>query len=102
MDFEYVGEISAENRYGAVLINLQAENDTVYLILSKDHSMMVFVNVRGNKYAFLACGKGTERAGIVENNYTLTDGKVGIAPKIGDNIKETLTLDLYKRRLTQE
>ena len=102
LDFEYAGEISANNQYGRVSINFQAENDTVYLVLSKDRSMMVFVNVRRNAYAFLAYAEGIGGAGIIENNYTLTDGKVGISPKIGDNVIETLALDLYKRRLTQE
>ena len=103
LDFEYVGEITVTVQYSKALINFPAEDNTIYLALSKDRSKAAFVNVHKGKYAFLAWKEQSTDGGFVERNYTLTDGKVGISPLIadGDKATDTLVFDLYKRRLTQ-
>ena len=101
MIFEYVGEISAKNNWGSVSIKFQADNNTLYVLLPKNNTFVkdVVINVYENKYAFLCCSEGRTDGAWVERNYTLNDGMVDFAAKIGENKTETINFDVYKRSL---
>lgn len=99
--FEYVGDISIQNKWNALSVKFNAENDTLYLLLPKTNTYIknIIINVYRNKYGYLACSESTTSGAITSGNYTLTDNAVDFSLRIGENKVETIDFEVYKRSL---
>lgn len=98
---EYVGDISVQNKWGGLAVKINAENDTLYLLLPKTNKYIksIIINVYRNKYGYLACSESTTAGAIVASNYTLSDNAVDFSLRIGESKVETIDFEVYKRSL---
>lgn len=99
--FEYVGDISVQNNWGALAMKFNAENDTLYLLLPKTNKYIknIIINVYRNKYGYLACSESTTNGALASSNYTFSDNAVDFSLRIGENKVETIDFEVYKRSL---
>lgn len=99
--FEYVGDISVKNNWGALAMKFNAENDTLYLLLPKTNKYIknIIINVYRNKYGYLACSESTTNGAVTSGNYTLADNTVDFQLRIGESKVETIDFEVYKRSL---
>lgn len=99
--FEHVGDMSIKNAWGSMSVKFQADNNTLYILLPKNNTYIkdIVINVWENKYAFMGCNKETIGGALTERNYTLSEGMVDFAIRIGENKTETVDFEVYKRSL---
>ena len=99
--FEYVGDISIQNKWSSLAVKLNAENDTLYLLLPKTNKYIknIIINVYRNKYGYLACSESTASGAVASSNYTFADNIVDFSLRIGENKIETIDFKVYKRSL---
>lgn len=98
---EYVEDISIQNKWSLLAVKLNAENDTLYLLLPKTNKYIknIIINVYRNKYGYLACSESTINGAATSGNYTLADNMVDFTLRIGENKIETIDFRVYKRSL---
>lgn len=101
MLFNYIGEITVENKWSALSIKFSADDNTLYILIPKDNDYVknVIVNIFGGKYGFMACSESSTSGAVLANNYTLSDGMVDFSLRIAENKIGTIKFDLYKMDL---
>ena len=78
--FTYVRDYTFSNAYGKIKIAIDADDNSVYLLIPKNkeiiNTVFVIVSIRNGKYGFSYCNENTSNGLQSDSNYVFSGGKV--------------------------
>lgn len=102
--FTHVRDYTFSNIYGKINIEIDADDNSVYLLVPKNkeiiNTVFVLVNVRNGKCGFSYCNEDTTYGLVSENNYNFSDGKVAAPINGTNNGIYDVTYEMYKMNQT--
>lgn len=98
---DYVGNVTLTNKYGTLMVNFPAVNDTMYILKPKSYPYIkvIAVLVHGDKYGFMSCSENTTGGAWTERNYDVNNGNVNFKFRAAENKNETIDFTIYKMDL---
>lgn len=102
--FTYVRDYTFSNTYGKINIEIDADDNSVYLLIPKNkeiiNTVFVVVSTRNGKYGLSYCNEDTQNGLVSDNNYGLSDGKVTVVISGTNNGVYDVEYEMYKMNLT--
>ena len=102
--FTYVRDYTFSNTYGKINIEIDADDNSVYLLIPKSkeiiNTVFVIVSTRNGKFGVAYCNEDTQNGLTSDNNYSLSDGKVTILIVGTNNGIYDVTYEMYKMNQT--
>lgn len=102
--FTYVRDYTFSNAYGKINIEIDADDNSVYLLIPKNkeiiNTVFVVVSTRNGKYGFSYCNEDTQIGLVSDSNYSLSGGKVTILINGTNNGFYDVTYEMYKMNQT--
>ena len=102
--FTYVRDYTFSNVYGRIIVEVDADDNSVYLLIPKSkeivNTVFVLVSVRNGKYGFSYCNEDTSNGLISGNNYGFSDGKVTVPIATTNNGIYDVEYEMHKMNLT--
>ena len=102
--FTYVRDYTFSNTYGKINIEIDVDDNSVYLLIPKNkeiiNTVFVVVSTRNGKCGFAYCNEDTQNGLASGNNYSISDGKVTVLINGTNNGIYDVTYEMYKMNQT--
>lgn len=98
--FTYVRDYTFSNTYGRIYIEIDADDNSVYLLIPKSkeivNTVFVLVSIRNGKYGVSYCNEDTPNGLQSESNYTFSGGKVTFTISATNNGMYDVGYEMHK------
>ena len=98
--FIYVRNYTYTNTYGRITVEIDADDNSVYLLIPKNkdivNTVFIIISVRNGKYGFSYCNEDTISGLTSSNNYSLSEGKTNFTINATNSVIYDVEYEMYK------